>query len=230
MAVGRLARVVFDAGDADAVIAFYASLTGWPRVDPFSVQTPTGPLLAIQPVPEHVPPRWPGQELPAQVHLDFDVAELAPAVERAVQLGAVRLGGGEYWVTLADPAGHPFDLCRTRAVTSMSRLWVHLDTSDPSAAARFYGELLGMPIVHDDEVGAALGARPTEVGTTLFFCPVEQHTRPRWPDPAFPQQAHLDIAVADIDSARATAVRLGAVPLTETVLADPDGHPFCLVD
>jgi hypothetical protein len=32
------------------------------------------------------------------------------AAHRAEELGATRLADGATWITLADPAGHPFDL------------------------------------------------------------------------------------------------------------------------
>jgi len=56
---------------------------------------------------------------------------------------------------------------------------------------------------------------------------------PRWPDPAFPQQFHLDVMVDDIDEAEPKALALGATPLPSEedgfrVYADPAGHPFCL--
>jgi hypothetical protein len=56
---------------------------------------------------------------------------------------------------------------------------------------------------------------------------------PRWPDPAHPQQAHLDIIVDDLDAGQARALELGAATTnrgTETfrVFTDPAGHPFCL--
>ena len=56
--------------------------------------------------------------------------------------------------------------------------------------------------------------------------------RPRWPDPAHPQQMHLDIRVGDPDSADALVVERGAIRLAEfddhRVYADIVGHPFCL--
>ncbi|TPN06629.1 VOC family protein, partial [Mesorhizobium sp. B2-3-3] len=57
-----------------------------------------------------------------------------------------------------------------------------------------------------------------------------------WPDPAHPQQFHLDFAVPDLDRAHEQVVALGATVLDEgdgcrswRVFADPAGHPFCLV-
>ena len=56
--------------------------------------------------------------------------------------------------------------------------------------------------------------------------------RPQWPDPAHPQQLHLDIRVGDLDAADALVVERGARRLAEfddhRVYADVIGHPFCL--
>jgi hypothetical protein len=55
----------------------------------------------------------------------------------------------------------------------------------------------------------------------------------RWPDPAYPQQLHLDLHVQDGAAAHERAERLGAIRLPEMggscpVYADPAAHPFCL--
>jgi hypothetical protein len=67
-----------------------------------------------------------------------------------------------------------------------------------------------------------------------MFQEVSGYNPPRWPDPAYPQQAHLDLLVDDLDASEATALELGASRLPAggdrfRVLADPAGHPFCLV-
>ncbi|MBM7787628.1 VOC family protein [Tenggerimyces flavus] len=55
---------------------------------------------------------------------------------------------------------------------------------------------------------------------------------PRWPDPAYPQQIHLDVLVSDLSAAEAEVLSLGATKLHDSgefrVFADPVGHPFCL--
>jgi catechol 2,3-dioxygenase-like lactoylglutathione lyase family enzyme len=229
--IGTLECVVFDGPDIDAAAAFYTALTGWSighkEPDRITLQTPAGPYVALQRASDHIAPRWPGQEYPQQFHLDLDVNEPAEAAERAIALGGTRLAEGPYWVTLADPAGHPFDLCEAGNVTPMSRLWVSIDAPDASALARFYGALLGMDVAHDAPEGAAI----TGDGTTVFFQPVTGYTAPRWPDPAFPQQAHLDVLVDDLDVSETRAVEMGASRLgggdAFRVLADPAGHPFC---
>ncbi len=66
---------------------------------------------------------------------------------------------------------------------------------------------------------------------------VPDHRPPRWPDPVFPQQIHLDVEVNDIEVAEVQVLALGAALLQGgggknagfRVYADPAGHPFCLV-
>jgi len=107
---------------------------------------------------------------------------------------------------------------------------VVIDCPDPSALARFYGELLGMPVVteRDDWVVISDGRY------RIAFQPAPELREPRWPDPERPQQMHLDVMVDDIDTAEARAVALGAKRLPGEgpdfrVFEDPAGHPFCLV-
>ncbi len=111
----------------------------------------------------------------------------------------------------------------------MSRLWISIDAPAPSLLARFYSGLLGVDATHYDEGGAAIGAGGP---LTVFFQPVAGYRAPRWPDPAHPQQAHLDVQVEDLDLAVAWTTDQGATLLGDgpdgPVLADPAGHPFCL--
>ena len=48
-----------------------------------------------------------------------------------------------------------------------------------------------------------------------------------WPDPAHPQQVHLDVEVEDLEAAEREVLAHGASLLR--VYADPAGHPFCLL-
>jgi hypothetical protein len=69
--------------------------------------------------------------------------------------------------------------------------------------------------------------------SVLYFQRIERHVRPQWPDPAHPQQGHLDIRVTDLDAASRAAVAAGAERLpggNETcwIFADPAGHPLGL--
>ena len=113
---GRLEVVAFDAPDIDKLATFYAELTGWQIAskdsDWTTLRAPDGQQVAFQRAPDHVAPRWPGQEQPQQLHLDLYVDGYQEAAERAAGLGAIRLADGATWITLADPAGHPFCLIR----------------------------------------------------------------------------------------------------------------------
>ena len=56
---------------------------------------------------------------------------------------------------------------------------------------------------------------------------------PRWPDPSYPQQLHLDLHVDDGKAAQELALWLGAIRPPDMggscpVYADPAAHPFCL--
>lgn len=107
---------------------------------------------------------------------------------------------------------------------------VVLDCRDPHALARFYSELLGLPIIRVDGDWVDIGDGRT---SRLSFQHAPDHHPPRWPDPQFPQQVHLDIRVDDIAEAEPKVLALGAtrLPGQESgfrVYADPAGHPFCL--
>jgi catechol-2,3-dioxygenase len=231
----RLELVAFDAPDIETLASFYAELTGWTivRKDPdwITLRLDDGRVIAFQRAPDHVAPQWPGQERPQQFHLDLQVDNPEVAAERAIALGATRLGNGANWITLADPAGHPFDLCQKDGVGPVMNLFaVTIDAPDASSLARFYADLMGMEVTYDGPEGAMIVGG----GQSVLVQQVSDYTPPAWPDPARPQQAHLDILVDNLDVGEARALELGATRLpgggeSFRVFADPAGHPFCLV-
>lgn len=117
-----------------------------------------------------------------------------------------------------------------------ARMWwgTAMEAPDPAALARFYSELLGWPIGHE-EPGTAIVAAPQE-GIYLVFQQADDYRPPVWPpvDGAQRPMMHFDFQVGDLDSAVADAVALGAsvAPVQPQdnvrVLLDPAGHPFCL--
>lgn len=232
---GRLKSVVLDTPDIEGLASFYADLAGWEvvhtDVDWVTVRAAEGQDVAFQLAPDHLPPAWPGQERPQQAHLDLLVDGHEAAAERAVSLGATRLGEGPTWITLADPAGHPFDLCqRDGTGPAMGLYAVTFDAADASGLARFYATLLGSEVTYDGPEGALVAGE----GTSVMVQRIEGYNAPRWPDPAHPQQVHLDIHVDDMDAGEARVLEIGGVRLPGEgedfrVYADPAGHPFCLV-
>jgi len=113
---------VFDAPDLDVESSFWAELLdGTVEADDHwhSVIVDGEWRLGFQLAPDHVPPVWPEGPQQQQVHLDVWVDDLAQAHDKAIALGARLLKAAddpttteEVFQVYADPAGHPFCLCR----------------------------------------------------------------------------------------------------------------------
>lgn len=109
-----------------------------------------------------------------------------------------------------------------------------LDCPDPGALAGFYAKLLGLRLDGPVEDDWAVLCSTAEATPKLAFCGVQRYRPPQWPDPqrSYPQQAHLDVIVRDLDAAAQLVLDLGGTKLAQrdliTVCADPAGHPFCL--
>lgn len=116
---------------------------------------------------------------------------------------------------------------------------VVLDCSDPAGLAEFYQTLLGGTVNQQDgrwALGGDWATLHTSAGLVLAFQRSPEYRPPLWPDPARPQQFHMDFGVADLDRAQEQVLARGATVLDDgserrswRVYADPAGHPFCLV-
>lgn len=116
-----LKTVVLECKDIIQLLDFYSQLLNWPVVykeDTFvRIQSnDTGMCIGFQYAEDYTPPVWPSQVGKQQMicHLDFGVAdknEMEEVTKKAIQLGAKvtdeQYGDGE-WITMLDPAGHPF--------------------------------------------------------------------------------------------------------------------------
>ncbi|MGC4942582.1 VOC family protein [Kribbella sp. DT2] len=124
-----------------------------------------------------------------------------------------------------------------------------LDTTDPRGLAEFYRQLLGLQYrpgddppadcTEDDADWLALvdgdGVRKLAVQRVEVLRPAS------WPEPDVPMQMHMDFRVPsrdELERHRQRAEALGARLLLDRtsdprealyVLADPAGHPFCLL-
>lgn len=233
--IGELKTVAFDAPDINALSTFYTSLAGWEQTyggdDWVTLTTVDGWRIGLQAAPDHVPPRWPDPAHPQQAHLDIRVPDLAAATQRAVELGGTLLRENESWNTVADPAGHPFDLVSHPDTPHPVIFDVMLDVPDAKASSAFYSELTGKPVTYEAEGMAMLG---NEGEQPILFQQVDGYVAPRWPDPAYPQQMHFDIQVDDVHEAEPKVLAIGATRLPGEgedwrVFADPHGKPFCLI-
>ncbi|GKQ33745.1 VOC family protein [Streptomyces sp. A012304] len=116
--------VVIDCPDPHALAEFYAAVAGGtPEADNEWVvlRVPDGPQLAFQRAEGFTPPEWPRADRNSQqFHLDFDAGatweEVDAAHRRVLALGARPLDLEDRekkdFLVYADPAGHPFCLCR----------------------------------------------------------------------------------------------------------------------
>jgi hypothetical protein len=107
---------------------------------------------------------------------------------------------------------------------------VVLDAPDTQQLAAFYTALGGWTEQYADVEWITL---ETGDGWRIAAQRSPGHIPPRWPDPAYPQQFHLDVTVDDIDAAEAAVLKLGATSLSSggvnwRVYTDPASKPFCL--
>jgi hypothetical protein len=113
--------ISIDCANPEQTCDFYAVLTGWPKCEAYGCKAVTSSdglrILFMGCDFEYVAPIWPeepGQQQ-KQLHFNFQVDDLPAAVAEAIRLGAVKACaqfGGPQFVTLLDPEGHPFCLCR----------------------------------------------------------------------------------------------------------------------
>jgi catechol-2,3-dioxygenase len=124
-----------------------------------------------------------------------------------------------------------------------------LDATDCRSLAEFYRQFLGLQYRPGDEIPA--DGRDDDSGWLVLLDPAGhrvfafQHVpalgRPTWPAPDVAKQMHHDFRVPSIEELqrqRQRAEELGATMLCDRsnddgeplyVLADPAGHPFCLL-
>lgn len=122
-----------------------------------------------------------------------------------------------------------------------------IDATDCRGVAEFYRQFLGLHYRPGDEPGSQeddadwLVLLDGEGRRVLAFQQVPTLARPTWPSHEVPKQMHHDFRVRDVEELerhRRRAEELGATLLHDRtddkeeplyVLADPAGHPFCIL-
>lgn len=115
-----LGNVMVDCDDERKLQRFYEELLGWEMCELFArpaVSSSSGIVFLFIEEKDYVPPVWPEDtgKQQKQMHFDFQVDNVAEMVKKAESLGAKKAEsqfGGNDFVTMFDPAGHPFCLCR----------------------------------------------------------------------------------------------------------------------
>ena len=239
----RPVQVNIKAVDHAAVGRFWAAALGWRAFsggttyvgpgDDLVWPDPVALGIDVVPVPE------PKTSAKNRVHLDLattSAADQAELVARLLDLGATPadVGQGEVpWTVLADPEGNEFCVLEPRQMYRDTGpiAAVVVDSADPRAMARFWGAATDWAVhqLADDHAGlrSADGAGPF-----LEFI--------RTPGgPAGPGRVHLDLLPYPGDDQAAEVARLRALgaagldvgqgDVPWTVLADPEGHEFCVL-
>ena len=123
-----------------------------------------------------------------------------------------------------------------------------IDTTDARGLAEFYREFLGLRYRPGDEPPSD-GSEDDDSWLVLIDADgnrkvavqrVDSLPRSTWPSHEVPMQLHLDFSVSsrdELERQKERAIALGATVLLDRteepeglyVLADPAGHPFCIL-
>jgi hypothetical protein len=139
----------------------------------------------------------------------------AREVSELIARFAIEGGRGRAFVTIRFDERHELDglAIRTDDVDGIANIVIACPRTRRAEVAAFYEKLVR-------------GAR------LVFGEARDDYRAPRWPDPEYPQQRHLDILVGDLEGAGDVALAAGAALLQDRghyrSYADPIGHPFCL--
>lgn len=115
-----LGNIMVDCDDGKKLQKFYSELLGWKMCEIYAkpaVRSSLGIVFLFAEEEDYIRPVWPeetGQQQ-KQMHFDFQVDNVMEMAKKAEILGAVRSKvqfGGNDFVTMFDPAGHPFCLCQ----------------------------------------------------------------------------------------------------------------------
>lgn len=232
--------VVIAALDPTAQAKWWAQALGWEWWTDFDgdgrvrCEDPSVPELLFERVRD-------AKVVQNRIHLDLasqSEPEQREIVDRLLAHGAARVDVGQGdvpWVVLADPEGN--ELCvleprdRYRDAPGLASIVVHVN--DPEPMADFWAAATGWVEGNRGDYGVSLhrpGDRPPDLD--LVRVPQPKSVKGR---------LHLDVETTP-DSTRAAEVArlraLGAVPADVgqgtdagwTVLADPEGNEFCVVN
>lgn len=115
-----IGNIAIDCKNAVRLRNFYAELLGWDSCIMYNCPALCSQLglvlLFMEANFEYVKPVWPEElgKQQKQMHFDFQVDDLLTAVLQAEALGACKAEsqfGGNEFITMFDPEGHPFCLC-----------------------------------------------------------------------------------------------------------------------
>ncbi len=232
----RLVALCIDALDPAGLARFWSGVLGWVSTDDPHEGVTLLPVddtgFRIRFVPTDRPKS--GRN---QIHFDLTSSSLEDqqeTVARALSLGGrhydVGQRGDEGHVVLADPEDNEFCVIEPGNSFLADCGFIGALSSDGSqACGYFWSEALGWPLVWDQDEETAIRSPYGGPKITWGGPPLQPKTgKERW---------HLDLAPASGDqraevdrllSLGATRVDIGQGDVSWVVLADPDGHEFCV--
>ncbi|CAN5409737.1 VOC family protein [soil metagenome] len=231
----QLAALCFDAHDPAALARFWSGVLGWETTDdPWG-----GP--ALMPVDDtgfrirFVPTDRP-KSGPNQFHYDLrstSLEEQQETVARVLALGGRHLDIGQGpdvdHVVMADPEGNEFCVIEPGNGFLADCGFIGALSGDGSErTGHFWSAALGWPLVWDQDEETAIRSPHGGPKVTWGGPPLNPRTGQ--------ERVHLDLSVPgvledEVDrlvSLGAARVDLGRDDVDRVVLADPDGHEFCL--
>lgn len=233
----RLDALCIDANDPLRLADFWAGVLGWQQVvdssDDLTLvpNDDTGFRILFEPNAE---PKLG----PNQMHFDFTSTSLEDqqqTVRRALALGASHLDIGqrpeEGHVVLADPEGNEFCILGPGNAFLAECGFVGAIASDGSqTCGYFWSEALGWPLVWDQDEETAIrsphgGPKITWGGPPLAPKRGKERLHFDLMPVADDQQAEVDRLL----SLGAACVDIGQGDVSWVVMADPDGHEFCVL-
>jgi hypothetical protein len=172
--------------------------------------------IAMCPVPE-------ARTVKHRVHLDVYAASIADLEALGATVLVPAEESGLRWTVMADPEGGEFcAFLRDPAELPSYRLHgVVVDSADPGAVARWWGERFGItPVHHAEHDWWTLEGVTNDPVLTFDFVPV--------PEPkTVKNRVHWDVRGEVADFAAAGATVLWEMPKW-TTMADPEGNEFCV--
>jgi Glyoxalase-like domain len=234
----RLANLCFDATDPLRVARFWASALEWEIYDGTTPEIGVLPTDGTRFTFDFLPVAEP-KTAKNPIHLDLvseSVEHQREVVERLIGLGASHADIGQgpdvNHVVLADPEGNEFCIVvRGEFLADTGFLGAVVFEPATPRTGRFWGEAIGWPVVYDQDGDIAIRA-PDGRGPFITFGPPGTVNRGK-------NRLHFDLApnIDDDQSAEverlialgARRVDIGQGDVTWVVLADPDGHEFCVL-
>jgi predicted enzyme related to lactoylglutathione lyase/catechol 2,3-dioxygenase-like lactoylglutathione lyase family enzyme len=229
----RLWSVLFDANDRVALARFWADALGWEYHEEqgySSVTRGDGTLRRLEFVAssnQKQSKNW--------MHFDLSsetVEDQHATVERLVALGARRvdIGQGPDDFVLADPEGNEFCVLEPENFTNDGGFLGSLTCDGTPTAGYFWSEVLGWPLVWDQDEETAI--RSAEGGQFITFGPpvAPKHAKNRLHiDIAPPKDGDHQAEVERLLSLGARHADIGQGDVPWVVMADPDGNEFCVL-